>query len=95
MVVNEEDLALHWKWNSALDFLAAWDDNSRARGGNTMTETSGSFTGRTRMLHTVSLADIPGHELQTVEVTGTHSSSDSIWNNAHVTYWGISDLVAH
>jgi hypothetical protein len=59
-----------------------------------MTETSGSFTGRTRMLHTVSLADVPGHELQTVEVVGTHSSPDSIWNNARVNYWGVSDLVA-
>jgi len=58
-----------------------------------MTETSGSFAGRTRMLHTMSLADVPGHELQTVEVTGTHSSADSMWNNARVTYWGVSDLV--
>ena len=59
-----------------------------------MTDTSGSFASRTRMFHTVSLADVPGHELQTVEVTGTHSSPDSIWNNARVTYWGVSDLLA-
>jgi hypothetical protein len=59
-----------------------------------MTETSGSFAGNTRMLHIMSLADVPRHELQTVEVTGTHSSPDSIWNNARVTYWGFSDLVA-
>jgi hypothetical protein len=45
-----------------------------------MTETSGSFAGRTRMLHTMSLADVPDHELQTVAVTGTHSSADSMWN---------------
>jgi hypothetical protein len=59
-----------------------------------MTENSGSFTGRTRLLHIVSLADVPGHELQTVEVTGTHNSADEKWNNARVTYWGSSDLVA-
>ena len=59
-----------------------------------MTENSGSFTGHTRMLHIMSLADVPGHELQTVEVTGTHDSSDEKWNNARVTYWGASDLVA-
>jgi len=58
-----------------------------------MTETSGSFIGRTRVLNLISLADVPGHELQTVEVTGRHSSPDEIWNNARVTYWGISDLV--
>jgi hypothetical protein len=59
-----------------------------------MTETSGSFTGRTRMLHTVSLADVPGHELQTAEIAGTHSSPDEKWNGARVTYWAVSDLVA-
>ena len=35
-----------------------------------------------------------GHELQTIEVIGTHSSPDEKWNNAHVTYWATSDLVA-
>ena len=59
-----------------------------------MTESSGSFTGRNRVLNIVSLADVPGHELQTIEVIGTHSSPDEKWNNAHVTYWATSDLVA-
>lgn len=34
-----------------------------------------------------------GTKLQTVEVTGRHSSPDEKWNNARVTYWAISDLV--
>jgi hypothetical protein len=34
-----------------------------------MIENSGSFLGHTRTLHMLSLADVPGHELQTVEVT--------------------------
>ena len=59
-----------------------------------MIENSGSFIGRTRVLNIVSLADVPGHELQTIEVSGTHSSPDDKWNNASVTYWAISDLVA-
>jgi hypothetical protein len=59
-----------------------------------MTESSGSFNGRTRLLNVLSLADVPGHELHTIEVVGTHSSPDEKWNNAHVTYWAVSDLVA-
>jgi hypothetical protein len=59
-----------------------------------MTESSGSFNGRTRVLNVLSLADVPGHELHTIEVVGTHSSPDEKWNNAHVTYWAVSDLVA-
>jgi hypothetical protein len=59
-----------------------------------MTETSGSFTGRTRVLNALSLADVAEHELQTVEVVGSHSSPDEKWNNARVTYWGVSDLIA-
>jgi hypothetical protein len=46
------------------------------------------------VLNVLSLADVDGHELQTIEVTGTHSSPDEKWNNARVTYWATSDLVA-
>ena len=59
-----------------------------------MTEFSGTFTGRARVLSVLSLSDVPGHELHSVEVTGAHSSPDEKWNNAHVTYWAVSDLVA-
>ena len=59
-----------------------------------MTEFSGSFTGRVRILNIVSLSDIPDHELQTVEIAGPQSSTDEKWNAARVTYWGLSDLVA-
>src|SRR5207247_8822411 len=58
-----------------------------------MTDFSGSFSGRVRVLTTISVADISGHELQTVEIGGPHSSSDANWNGARVTYWGISDVV--
>jgi hypothetical protein len=59
-----------------------------------MTDFSGSFAGRIRVLTTISLADISGYELQTVEITGPQSSSDANWNAARVTYWGVSDVVA-
>jgi len=59
-----------------------------------MTEFSGSFSGHVRALATISVADIPGHELQTVEITGPQTSTDANWNAARVTYWGVSDLIA-
>jgi hypothetical protein len=65
-----------------------------AEGDMPMTDFSGSFSGRVRVLTTIALADIPGHELQTVEISGPQSSSDANWNGAQVTYWGVSDVVA-
>ena len=41
-----------------------------------MTELSGSFAGRARLLHVVSLSDVLGHELQTLEVAGAQNSTD-------------------
>jgi hypothetical protein len=41
-----------------------------------MTELSGSFAGRTRLLHVVSLSGVLGHELQTIEVAGAQNSTD-------------------
>ena len=58
-----------------------------------MTEFSGFFSGRVRVLTTLSAADIPGHELQTVEITGSQNSTDANWNGARVTFWGVSDLI--
>ena len=59
-----------------------------------MNEFSGSFTGHARVLTVLALADVPGHELQTVEIAGPQSSTDEKWNTARVTYWGVSDVVA-
>jgi hypothetical protein len=41
-----------------------------------MTELSGSFAGRARLLHVVSLSDVPGHEIQTIQVAGAQNSTD-------------------
>ena len=59
-----------------------------------MNEFSGSFTGHARALNVLSLTDVPGHELQTVEIAGPQSSTDEKWNTARVTYWGVADVVA-
>lgn len=59
-----------------------------------MIDFSGSFSGRLRVLNVLSLSDVPGHELQNLEVTGSQSSPDENWNRARVTYWALSDIVA-
>lgn len=59
-----------------------------------MTDSSGSFSGRVRLLNVVSLSDVPGHELQVAEVTGQQGSTDPIWNAARVTYWAVTDVTA-
>lgn len=59
-----------------------------------MAEFSGSFSGRVRVFTTLSAADISGHELQTLEITGSQNSTDAHWNGARVTYWGVSDLIS-
>jgi hypothetical protein len=59
-----------------------------------MNEFSGSFSGHATVLTVLSLNDVPGHELQTVEICGPQSSTDEKCNTARVTYWGVSDTVA-
>jgi len=59
-----------------------------------MNEFSGSFSGHARVLTVLSLTDVPGHELQTVEIGGPQSSTDEKWKTARVTYWGVTDVVA-
>jgi hypothetical protein len=38
------------------------------------------------------LTDQPNHELSIAEVSGTQKSADPLWNNANITYWGVTDL---
>lgn len=58
-----------------------------------MTEMSGSFSGKARVQSAVSLSDIPGHQIQVAEITGSQRSTDQNWNHAGLTYWGVADLV--
>ncbi len=54
---------------------------------------SGSFSGKARLQTSISLPDQLNHELNVAEIAGTQKSSDEKWNNAAITYWGITDLV--
>ena len=38
-------------------------------------------------------SDQSNHELNLAEIGGTQKSSDEKWNNAAITYWGITDVV--
>jgi hypothetical protein len=59
-----------------------------------MPRISGSFTGRTTMQSTAAIPDSDGHQLGLVEVEGPQKSSDPLWSDARITYWGSADLVA-
>jgi len=39
------------------------------------------------------VSDQSNHELNLAEIGGTQKSSDEKWNNAAITYWGITDVV--
>ncbi len=54
---------------------------------------TGSFSGKVRVQTAISVPDQLNHELNLAEIAGTQKSSDEKWNNAAITYWGITDLV--
>ena len=54
---------------------------------------TGSFSGKVRLQTAISVPDQLNHELNLAEIAGTQKSSDEKWNNAAITYWGITDLV--
>jgi hypothetical protein len=59
-----------------------------------MTRLSGSFNGSANWVTTVPQKDVPGHEVTIMEITGTQSSQDALWNNSRITYWGVGDTIA-
>ncbi len=58
-----------------------------------MPAVSGSFSGNVKLQTAIALSDQTGHELNLAEIGGTQKSPDEKWNNAAITYWGITDLV--
>jgi len=54
---------------------------------------NGSFAGKITKRSALPLTDQPNHELSLAEVTGTQQSPDPLWNNATITYWGVTDVV--
>lgn len=59
-----------------------------------MTKISGSFSGRVKAQSSLALTDADNHNLGLVEVVGSQKSSDPLWNDARITYWGTADLIA-
>ena len=58
-----------------------------------MPSITGSFSGRITKRSALPLTDQPNHELSIAEVSGTQKSPDPLWNNAKITYWGVTDLL--
>lgn len=58
-----------------------------------MPSMTGSFSGALTQQSALNLTDQPNHLLAIGEVQGTQSASDPLWQNAKITYWGITDLV--
>lgn len=58
-----------------------------------MPSITGTFSGRITKQSALPLTDQPNHELSIAEVNGTQKSPDPLWDNANITYWGVTDLL--
>jgi len=58
-----------------------------------MTTITASFTGKITQQSTLTLTDQPHHVMNLAEVQGAQKSSDPLWNNSKITYWGVTDLL--
>lgn len=58
-----------------------------------MNHITGSFTGKITQQSTLTLTDQSNHAMNIAEVQGTQKSSDSLWNNSKIAYWGVTDLL--
>jgi hypothetical protein len=58
-----------------------------------MSSITGTFSGTITKQSALALADQPNHELSIAEISGMHKSDDPLWNNAKLTYWGVTDLL--
>jgi hypothetical protein len=58
-----------------------------------MNHITGSFAGEITQQSTLTLTDQPNHAMNIAEVRGTQKSSDPLWNNSKIAYWGVTDLL--
>src|ERR1039458_938025 len=61
--------------------------------GGTMPNLTGQFTGKSDVQHSITLYDIPEHELALSQFTGPQIANDGNWKEVNVTYWGTMDLI--
>jgi hypothetical protein len=58
-----------------------------------MASISGSFSAYVAAETTLFPDDQPNHQLQIAEIRATQKSDDPSWNNARITYYGLTDLI--
>ncbi len=58
-----------------------------------MATLNGTFSGSIKLQSAIAVPDQSGHDLSLAEIVGTQKSSDPNWNNASLTYWGITDVI--
>src|SRR3989442_5049668 len=58
-----------------------------------MPSISGSFSGKITQQFGLPLNDQSDHLLAIAEVNGTQKSSDPLWNDSKISYWGVNDLL--
>ncbi len=58
-----------------------------------MPSISGSFSGKVTQQFGLPLNDQPNHLLAIAEVNGTQRSTDPLWDNSKISYWGSNDLI--
>ena len=58
-----------------------------------MPSISGSFSGTITKQFGLDLNDQSNHLLAIAEVNGTQRSSDPLWNDSKISYWGVNDLL--
>jgi len=58
-----------------------------------MNHMTGSFAGKITQQSTLNLTDQPNHAMNIAEVHGIQKSSDPLWDNSKIAYWGVTDLL--
>jgi hypothetical protein len=58
-----------------------------------MNHITGSFAGEITQQSTLTLTDQPNHAMNIADVRGIQKSSDPLWNNSKIAYWGVTDLL--
>jgi hypothetical protein len=67
--------------------------NIKRKQKDDMNHITGSFAGEITQQSTLTLTDQPNHAMNIAEVRGTQKSSDPLWNNSKIAYWGVTDLL--
>jgi len=67
--------------------------NIKRKEKDDMNHITGSFGGEITQQSTLTLTDQPNHAMNVAEVRGTQKSSDPLWNNSKIAYWGVTDLL--